>query len=95
MENSRGWCNQIYYITINKRFCNSIEQVKGCPGADGGSYYVHIVAILILKLRRMHWKKTSRHAASGVASHGGKILEAVPAVHKFGVEAAWCQLVCC
>ena len=45
-------------MTINERFRNSIQQVKGYPGADGGSDHVPIMATLRLKLRRMHQKKT-------------------------------------
>ena len=41
-----GVRNQIDYITANKRFRNSILQVKGYPGADGGSDHVPIVATL-------------------------------------------------
>ena len=50
--------NQIDYITINKRFRNSILQVKGYPGADGGSDHVPIVAILRMKLRMLKQKKS-------------------------------------
>ena len=49
--------NQIDYITINKRFRNSILQVKGYPGADGGSDHVPIVATLRMKLRMLKQKK--------------------------------------
>ena len=52
-----GVRNQIDYITINKRFCNSIIQVKGYPGADGGSDHVPIVATLRMKLRMLKQKK--------------------------------------
>ncbi len=51
-----GVRNQIDYITINKRFRNSILQVKGHPGADGGSDHVPIVATMRLKLRKLHQK---------------------------------------
>ena len=37
-----GVRNQIDYITLNKRFCNAITQVKGHPGADCGSDHVPI-----------------------------------------------------
>ena len=43
--------NQI--ITINKRFRISILQVKGYPGADGGSDHVPIIATLRMKLRML------------------------------------------
>ena len=52
-----GVRNQIYYITINKKFRNSILQVKGYPGADGGSAHVPIVATLRMKLRILKQKK--------------------------------------
>ena len=53
-----GVRNQIDYITINKRFRNSILQVKGYPGADGGSDHVPIVATLRMKLRKLKQKKS-------------------------------------
>ena len=46
-----GVRNQTDYITINTRFRNSILQVKGYPGADGGSDHVPIVATLRMNLR--------------------------------------------
>ena len=52
-----GVRNQIDYITINKRFRNSILQVKGYPGADGGSDHVPIVATHRMKLRMLKQKK--------------------------------------
>ena len=52
-----GVRNQIDYITIDKRFGNSILQVKGNPSADGGSDHVPIVATLRLKLRMVKQKK--------------------------------------
>ena len=50
-----GVRSQIDYIT---RFRNSILQVKGYPGADGGSDHVPIVATLIIKLRMLKQKKS-------------------------------------
>ena len=52
-----GVRNQIDYMTINKRFRNSILQVKGYPGADGGGDHVPIVVILRMKLRMLNQKK--------------------------------------
>ena len=48
-----GVCNQIDNITINKRFYNSILQVKGYHSADGGSDQAPIVATLRMKLRKL------------------------------------------
>ena len=48
-----GLRNQIYYITIIKRFCNSIQQVKDYPEADGGSNHDSMVATSRLKLRKL------------------------------------------
>ena len=50
--------NQIDYITINKRFRNSIQQVKGYPAADGGRDNVPIVATLKMKLRMLKQNKS-------------------------------------
>ena len=52
-----GVRNQIDYITINKRFRNSILQVKGYSGADGSSHHVPIVATLRMKLTMLIQKK--------------------------------------
>ena len=57
MSPAYGVSNQIDYITINKRFRNSILQVKGYPGADGSSDHVPIVAKLRMKLRMFKQKK--------------------------------------
>ena len=54
-----GARNQIDYITINNRFRNTILPVKDYPGADGGNDQVPIVATLILKLKKLHTKKTA------------------------------------
>ena len=53
-----GVRNQIDYITINNRFRNSILQVKGYLGTDGGSDHVPIVATLILKVRKLYTQKS-------------------------------------
>ena len=52
--------NQIDYITINKRFRNSISQVKTYPGADcgGGCDHVPVVAEMRVKLKKL--KKNSK-----------------------------------
>ena len=55
---SDGARNQIDYITINNRFRNSILQVKGYPGVDGGSDHVPILVTLRLNLRKLHTKKS-------------------------------------
>ena len=52
-----GVRNQIDYITMNKRFRNTITQVKGYPGADCGSDHVPIVATMKVKLRTPKRKK--------------------------------------
>ena len=49
--------NQIDYITINRRFRNSIHEVKGYPGYDRGSDHVPIVATL---LWRWDWERWGR-----------------------------------
>ena len=43
---------------MNKRFRNSILQVKGYSGGDGGSDHVPIVATLRMKLRMLKQKKS-------------------------------------
>ncbi len=50
--------NQIDYITINRRFRNSILQVKGYPGADCGSDHVPIVATMKVKPRALITSKS-------------------------------------
>ena len=52
--------DQIDYITINKRFRNSISQVKTYPGADcgGGCDHVPVVAEMRVKLKKL--KKNSK-----------------------------------
>ena len=52
-----GVKNQIGYIAINKRFRDSILQVKGYPSADNGSDHVPIVTTLRMKLRMLKQKK--------------------------------------
>ena len=52
-----GVRNQIYYITMNKRFRNAITQVKGYPGADCGRDHVPIVATMNVKLKTLKRKK--------------------------------------
>ena len=54
-----GTRNQIYYITINERFRNSVTQVKACSnGADCGSDHNPIVATVRVKLRKLMRKKS-------------------------------------
>ncbi|XP_042886502.1 craniofacial development protein 2-like [Penaeus japonicus] len=49
--------NQIDYITINKRFRNSIIRCKTYPGADGGHGCDHVPVIATMKLRLKNIKK--------------------------------------
>ena len=51
--------NQIDYITINRRFWNSIRQVKTYPGADcdGGCDHLHVVAEMRVKLKKLKKKR--------------------------------------
>ena len=56
-----GAGNKIDYITIKNRFRNSILQVKGYPGAYGGSDHVPIVATLRLKMRKLHTNKSANN----------------------------------
>ncbi len=51
-----GVRNQIDYITINRRFRNSVMQVKGFPGADCGSDHIPIVSTIRVKLRQLKRK---------------------------------------
>ena len=55
--------NQIDYITINKRFRNSILQVTGYPGANGGIDHVPIVATLRMNLRMLKQNKSGDSTA--------------------------------
>ena len=43
--------NQIDYITINKRFRNSIMQIKTYPGADCGVGCDHVPLVAIMKVK--------------------------------------------
>ena len=54
--------NQIDYITINKRFRNSITQVKTYPGADCGvgCDHVPVVAVMRVKLKKVIRRKRIR-----------------------------------
>jgi len=45
--------NQIDYITINKRFRNSITKVKGYPGADCNGDHVLVVCWFLLRLKKL------------------------------------------
>ena len=56
-----GTKNQIDYITINKRFRNSITQAKTRPGADCGSDHVPVMAVMKVKLRKLKKKKNSEY----------------------------------
>ena len=49
--------NQIDFFTINRRFRNSITQVKTYPGADCGSDHIPVVADVKLKLKKLKKKK--------------------------------------
>ena len=53
-----GTRNQVDYITINERFCNSVTQVKSYPGSDCGSDHNPIVATVRVKLRKLMRKKS-------------------------------------
>ena len=54
--------NQIDYITVNRRFRNSISHVMMCPGADCGVGYDHkpMVAQIKLKLKEISKNKRVR-----------------------------------
>lgn len=54
--------NQIDYITVNKRFRNSLLQVKTCPGADcaGGRDHVSVVTEMRVKFKINKNKKVRK-----------------------------------
>ena len=54
--------NQIDYITVNKRFRNSLQQVKTYPEADcgGGCDHVPVVTEMRVKFKRMKKNKKVR-----------------------------------
>lgn len=52
--------NQIDYITINKRFRNSIKQVKTKPGADCGGGCDHVPVVAEMKVRVKRTKKNKK-----------------------------------
>ena len=54
--------NQIDYVTINRRFRNSIVQAKTYPGADCGSDHVPVVVDMEMKLKRLRRKKRGPQA---------------------------------
>ena len=45
--------NQIDFLTINRRFRNSVNQVKTYPGADCNSDHVPVVATVMIKLKNL------------------------------------------
>ena len=52
--------NQIDYITFNKRFRNSIRQLKTYPGADYGGGYHHIPVVVEMRVKLKRLKKNNR-----------------------------------
>lgn len=51
-------CNQIDYITINKRFRNIIKLVK--PGADVPTDHTLLLALIRLRFKRVSQRQTHR-----------------------------------
>ena len=43
--------NQIDYLLINKRFRNSVRQVKTMPGADLGAGFDHVPVMAELEVK--------------------------------------------
>ena len=54
--------NQIDYVTINRRFRNSITQAKTYPGADCGSDHAPVVVNMKMKLKKIKRKKIEPRA---------------------------------
>ena len=54
------WRNQIDYITVNKRFRNSITQVKTNPGADCGVGCDHVPVVDVMRVKLKKTKKNRR-----------------------------------
>ena len=52
--------NQIDYVSINKRFRNSMTQVRTNPGADCGRGYDHIPVVAQMRVRVKKIKKKRR-----------------------------------
>ena len=73
--------NQIDFITINRRFRNSVTQAKGYPGADCNSDHIVVVCSIRTKLKKLTNKKSSRRfdffqlRNSGIARHFREAVE--------------------
>ena len=52
--------NQIDYISINKRFRNSVAQVRTYPGADCGSDHNPVVATMEVKLKKLKKRSVNK-----------------------------------
>ena len=79
--------NQIDYVTINKRFRNSITQVKTYPGADCGSDHVPVVTDMKMKLKKLKRKKSGPKAQLSKLKNDDRIrdLYSVVVSNKYGV----------
>ncbi|KAI5754908.1 hypothetical protein M8J77_012531 [Diaphorina citri] len=67
--------NQIDYITINQRYCNSITSTKTYPGADVPSDHVLLLSELKLKFKKNKPKQTNRGIEPGKVKDFKQILE--------------------
>lgn len=67
--------NQIDYITVNQRFRNAVQQVKGYPGADCASDHVLLVCHLQVKLRKLKKPKVTSKLEVGELKHNPEMKE--------------------
>ena len=67
--------NQIDYITINKRFWNSVTQARTYPGADVNSDYVPLVAWIKLKQKKIARPKNQVKHEVGVLGRNQEITQ--------------------
>ncbi|MCT5353406.1 hypothetical protein LZK34_32790, partial [Pseudomonas aeruginosa] len=67
--------NQIDYITVNQRFKNAVQQVKGYPGADCASDHVLLVCHLQVKLRKLKKPKVTSKLEVGELKHNPEMKE--------------------
>ena len=54
--------NQVEYISVNKRFRNSVTQVRTNPGADcgGGCDHIPVVAQMRVKVKKINKNRKIR-----------------------------------